>query len=171
MIALLVLSAMIIVPLGPVPFTMQTAVVILCVLVLTPKEACVAVGGYLVLGTLGLPIFSGLRGGFGVIAGPTGGFLIGFLLGAAAAALLRQAFVRRGHTFVGDIVAAVVVLAISYLLGWAQLALVAHMGFGAAFMVGVAPFVILDVVKAAVAIGLAGALRKAVPALIAVKSR
>ncbi len=77
-IALLAVGAAIVVPLGPIPFTAQTLMLFLIMLILTPKEAVIAVAGYLVLGAIGLPIFSAFRGGPGVLLGPTGGFLIGW---------------------------------------------------------------------------------------------
>ncbi|NTU90103.1 MAG: biotin transporter BioY [Actinobacteria bacterium] len=151
------------VPLGPVPFTLQTAVLILCVVLLSPGEALAVVGGYLVLGAIGLPVFSGMRGGFGVILGPTGGFLIGFFLGTGIAAFLRRMLVKRFEKVLpADIIAAVVLLIVSYVCGLLQLMAVAHMGLVPAFLAGIAPFILLDAIKAAVAIGLAVPLRKAI---------
>ena len=87
-IAIMAVSAWVTVPLGPVPFTLQMFALVFAIVVLTPRECIAAVTGYLLLGAVGLPVFSGMRGGIGVLAGPTGGFLWGYLLGAAAAALL-----------------------------------------------------------------------------------
>jgi biotin transport system substrate-specific component len=98
-IALLSVGAAIQVPLGPIPFTLQTLMFILILLVLTPAEALVAVGGYLVLGAVGLPVFSGFRGGFGVLLGPTGGFLMGFFVAALFSGLLRMLFGGRAQSF------------------------------------------------------------------------
>ena len=75
--ALLAVSAWISIPVGPVPFTLQTFVVVFAFLVLTPRECVAALTGYLALGAIGLPLFSSMRGGIGVLAGPTGGFLWG----------------------------------------------------------------------------------------------
>ena len=85
-IAIMAVSAWVTVPLGPVPFTLQMFALVFAIVVLTPRECIAAVTGYLLLGAVGLPVFSGMRGGIGVLAGPTGGFLWGYLLGAAAAA-------------------------------------------------------------------------------------
>jgi biotin transport system substrate-specific component len=89
-IALLSVGAFITVPFGPVPFTLQTMMLGIVVCILSPKQAVVAVAGYLLLGTLGLPIFAGMRGGIGVLAGPTGGFLVGFLVATVIIAVLRS---------------------------------------------------------------------------------
>lgn len=80
--AVLALFAWITIP-GPVPFTLQTLGIFAVVGLLGGRRGAAAVGGYLVLGALGLPVFSGFRGGFGVLLGPTGGYLFGFLLSAA----------------------------------------------------------------------------------------
>ena len=87
-IALLAVSAWVSIPLTPVPVTLQTLVLALICTALTGREAVVSVAGYLLLGAVGLPLFSGMNGGLGAIMGPTGGFLWGFLLGVAAGKLL-----------------------------------------------------------------------------------
>ena len=78
--ALLACSAWVTIPFGPVPFTLQTLAVALVPQVLARREAVFTVAAYLVLGAIGLPVFSGFQGGIGVLAGPTGGFLWGFLV-------------------------------------------------------------------------------------------
>lgn len=164
-IALMAVSAWITVPFGPVPFTLQTFVMVFVLLALQPREALASIGIYLGMGALGLPVFSSMRGGIGVLAGPTGGFLWGFLLGAVLAlAILKftgQAEVKK-RTLPWDIVAAVVFLAVCYVCGWLQLAFVAGMGLDAAFATGVAPFVLIDAAKLAFAIVVARAVRRAV---------
>lgn len=162
-LALLAVSALFAVPFGPVPFTLQTAVLVLILCILTPRESAISVGSYLFLGAIGLPIFSGMRGGIGVITGPTGGFLIGFFVGMVAAAFLRAFIIKHGgRVIVGDVVGAVVLIAFSYVLGWLQLMMVTDMGAALAFATGIAPFIVPDVVKAAVAISIALPVRKAV---------
>lgn len=86
-IAIMAVSAWVTVPLGPVPFTLQMFAITFAIVVLRPKEAIAAIAGYLLLGAVGVPVFSGMRGGLGVLAGPTGGFLWGYLLGVSAAVL------------------------------------------------------------------------------------
>ena len=89
-IALLTVSAWVTVPLGPVPFTLQTMMLVFVVLLLPPREALVSVFGYLALGALGAPVFSGMKGGLASLLGPTGGFIVGFGLGAVAAVLVLK---------------------------------------------------------------------------------
>lgn len=90
-IAIMAVSAWVTVPLGPVPFTLQMFAIVFAVAVLKPREAIAAMAGYLILGAVGLPVFSGMRGGLGILAGPTGGFLWGSFFGVAVAAPLLHA--------------------------------------------------------------------------------
>lgn len=66
-------------PLG-VPLSLQTFAVALCGYLLGWKFGILSVIGYVLLGAVGIPVFSGLRGGIGVLFGPTGGFLVGFIV-------------------------------------------------------------------------------------------
>lgn len=159
-IALMAVGAWVTVPLGPVPFTLQSFVVMLVVLTLTPKQAIAAVCGYVALGAIGLPVFSGMKGGLGVILGPTGGFLWGFIIGAIAALMVMMAVRKIGISgvkgqLVADIAAAVVFMFVLYACGVVQLSTLAGFTLAEAFAVGVAPFIVIDAAKyvAAIVIG------------------
>lgn len=77
--ALLAPCAWLSVPTQP-PFTMQTFGVFLTLLLLGAKDGAIAIGLYILLGALGVPVFSGFNGGMGALMGPTGGYIVGFLL-------------------------------------------------------------------------------------------
>ena len=77
--ALLAPCAWLSVPTQP-PFTMQTFGVFLTLLLLGAKDRTIAIGLYILLGALGVPVFSGFNGGMGALMGPTGGYIVGFLL-------------------------------------------------------------------------------------------
>ncbi len=79
MAAITCVCAQIALPIPPVPITLQTVATGLAGLVLIPSHAAVSMIVYLALGGLGLPVFSGFKGGIGVLLGPTAGFLFGFL--------------------------------------------------------------------------------------------
>ncbi len=167
-IALLAVSAWVTVPLGPIPFTLQTMMLAFVVLLFPAREAVVSVAGYVALGAIGVPVFSGMKGGLASVLGPTGGFIIGFVLGTIAAVLVLKAWRAPKSKVLGlvrEYVAAFVLLAISYACGWAQLMAVAGMDPMAAFLAGIAPFIVLDAIKVVVGVSLAHALRQAVPAL------
>ena len=167
-IALLTISAWVTVPFGPVPFTLQTMMLVFVATLFPAREALTSVFGYLALGAAGVPVFAGMKGGLASVVGPTGGFLVGFGLGMIAAVLIRRAWPEpagvAGRTL-RDAVAAVALLLVSYVCGWLQLMALTGMDPVAAFAAGIAPFVVLDAVKLAVGVGLAQALATAVPAL------
>lgn len=87
-IALMTVSAWITIPIGFVPVTLQTFVMIFALLYLTPRQYLVSIVTYILIGAVGLPVFSGMRGGIGILLSYTGGFLWGFILGALAAFLV-----------------------------------------------------------------------------------
>lgn len=80
--ALMAITAIISIPLpfSPVPITLVTLTVLLAGSLLGPRFATAASGLYLALGAIGLPVFHNMTGGMGILAGPTGGFLVGYLL-------------------------------------------------------------------------------------------
>lgn len=79
-IALIAVSAWVSVPIGPIPVTLQMLAIPLSIFVLRPSVAIVTIYGYVFLGAIGVPVFSQMRGGLGVLLGPTGGFLMGYLI-------------------------------------------------------------------------------------------
>lgn len=148
-------------PTTVVPLTPQVFFVVLAALLLPAGWAGAGVATYVVLGAVGLPVFSAGRGGLGVLAGPTGGYLFGFIAGAMAGALVRRAVEPRASQGLADAAGAVTAVVAAYALGTVQLALVANLSPAAAIAAGVVPFIALDAVKAAVAIGVASAVRRA----------
>lgn len=163
-IAIITVSAWITVPIGPVPFTLQMFAVTFAILVLAPKQAIGAIAGYLALGAIGVPVFSGMRGGIGVLMGPTGGFLWGYLIGVSLAVAVLALFRRRGiDNFAVGMLCGIVFTAVAYVCGWFQYMFVAGVGPFESFLVCVAPFVIVDVIKIAAATAVARAVIHAVP--------
>lgn len=161
MAALVAVGALIAVPLGPVPVTLQVLVVAVAALVLTPAEALGALGLYAALGAAGVPVFSGGGAGIGALAGPTGGFIVGFVAGAPLAALVRRGVERAGRRPLADALALGTLLVVVYAAGWAQFALVTGRAAGEAFALAVAPFVLIDAAKCAAAALVARAVRSA----------
>lgn len=167
--ALIAVGALIAVPVGPVPVTLQVLVIAIAALVLTPAEALLALALYVAVGAAGAPVFSGGGAGVGVLLGPTGGFIAGFVLGTPAAALLRERIARSSaaggvssrRRGLADVAALGVLLAVTYLAGWAWFSLSTGRPAGEAFALAVAPFVLVDAVKCAAAVAAARALRAA----------
>lgn len=172
-IAIMGVSAWVAIPFGPVLLTLQMFALMFAIMVLTPKQCMAAILGYLVLGAIGLPMFSGMRGGIGMLAGPTGGYLWGYILGALAALAVRAALrrVTGGETqktvgpkaFAFDMAACLAFIVITYVCGCFQYALVTGVDLAAAFAVTIAPFAIPDVLKAVAAVLCAQAVKRALP--------
>ncbi len=89
-VALIAVCAIIQVPIGMVPISLATLAVMLSGLILGPWLGLLATLCYLLLGLVGVPIFAGFKGGLSVIAGPTGGYLIGYLAIALFSGLFRR---------------------------------------------------------------------------------
>ncbi|WP_366556411.1 biotin transporter BioY [Aquibaculum sediminis] len=157
------------IPLGflPVPITLQTLGVMLAGAMLGPWRGALAPALVVLLVILGLPVLSGGRGGLGVLAGPTAGFLIGWIPGALVTGLLARPVLRRGgqdwRVLLGLLLACVLGgIAVIYALGIAWLALVGGVGFGAAAL-GSLAFLPGDLVKAVIAAGATRAVQRVYP--------
>ena len=151
---LLTLSAKLSIPFWPVPLTLQTMVVLCLGMVLGPRLGALAVLVYLAEGALGLPVFAGTpeKGvGLAYMLGPTGGYLVGFVVAAfVSGALARRAWDRN----VASTVAAMLVgNAIIYLFGLAWLGSV--VGWDKPVLAwGMTPFLLGDLAKIVVAAAL-----------------
>lgn len=171
-IAIMGVSAWVAIPFGPVLLTLQMFALMFAIMVLAPKQCMAAIAGYLVLGAVGLPMFSGMRGGIGMLAGPTGGYLWGYLLGAVAALFVREALGRAmggakglGGTkaFAVDMTTCLAFIVVTYVCGCFQYAVVMGVDMAASFAVTIAPFAVPDVLKAVAAVACARAVKSALP--------
>lgn len=142
------------VPGSPVPITGETLGVLLTAAALGPLRGSAAQVLYLVLGLVGLPVFTDAGSGVEWLAGPTGGYLVGFVLAAGlVGAASRRGLDRRP---LGVLAAFVVGNALIYLLGvsWLYLSVDAITSVGAAVAAGLTPFLVGDAIKALLAAGL-----------------
>ncbi|MDD1718368.1 MAG: biotin transporter BioY [Methanoregulaceae archaeon] len=133
------------IPFFPVPFTLQTLFVLLAGAVMR-RFAVYPVALYLVAGSLGMPVFHGGTAGIGVLLGPTGGYLAGFLPAAAVAGLGYG-----GDSEIRRITALIGATAVIYSFGVAWLALSGPLPWEEAILLGVLPFLPGDAVKLAAA--------------------
>lgn len=147
---LLAVSAKIQVPFWPVPMTLQSLTVLLIGLGFGSRLGAATVLLYLAEGLLGLPVFAGAIAGPAYMAGPTSGYLLGFLLSAAAVGALAErgwdrnllrasAAIAAGHVllFIPG------VLWLTFLFGWTK-----------AVAVGVTPFVAATILKTALGVAM-----------------
>ena len=165
-VALMAVGSWVVIPIGPIPLTLQMFVIPLLICVLPAKWSTAAVFAFIALGGLGVPLFSGFRGGLGALMGPTGGFLLGYLVAVPVAAFFLQAVRKRvdnkGALLACEFAAGMIFTVIAYLTGWIQYAAVSGLGMEAAFMVSVAPFIVPDIIKVLVAVACAQPIRAAV---------
>lgn len=140
-------SAQIAIPFWPVPVTGQTFAVLLVGALLGSRRGALAMLAYLVEGGAGLPVFAGWSGGAHVFAGPTGGYLIGFVAAAwIVGALAERGWDRRVST---TALAMLIGNAVIYAFGLPLLARI--VGTENALALGLYPFIVGDVVKLALA--------------------
>lgn len=164
-IALMGVSAWVAIPFGPILLTLQMFAISFAILALKPGECMAAILGYLALGAIGLPMFSGMRGGIGMLLGPTGGYLWGYILGVGAALLVRKLLGggTGARAFAVDLGACLVFIAVSYVCGCVQYAAVVGVDMAVAFATTIAPFAIPDILKAVAAVVCARAVTRALP--------
>ncbi|MGL4790135.1 MAG: biotin transporter BioY [Anaerotignaceae bacterium] len=144
--AIICVCAFITIPLffSPIPFTLQIMGIMTAAAVLGGKKGGIAIGVYILLGCIGLPVFSGFKSGIGALFGATGGFIWGFLPGGIVGGLLCQKFSSNKYLrFVGLLVGLLVI----YAIGTVHLMMVANLSLASALLSAVAPFIIFDIVK------------------------
>ncbi|MBQ6543889.1 MAG: biotin transporter BioY [Clostridia bacterium] len=145
--AIIAVCAWITVP-GPVPFTMQTFGVFLALRLLGGKRGSISVALYILLGAAGLPVFSGFKAGIGVLIGPTGGYILGFIFMALIYLAAEKALVNRVRVYAAMILG----LSVCYAFGTVQFIFVMKTSgtvYGAvqALMLCVVPYIIPDILK------------------------
>lgn len=145
-----------------VPFTMQTFAVFFAVEMLGGKRGSIAVLAYILLGAVGVPVFSGFSGGIGAVLGPTGGYIVGFLGSALTMWLLERVVKGAGWKAVIRMLAGLVVC---YAVGtaWFMRVYAANNGpvtLATALSWCVIPFILPDCAKIALAALLSARLKK-----------
>ncbi|MDO0823061.1 biotin transporter BioY [Desulfosporosinus nitroreducens] len=143
--ALTAAGSLITIPMQPVPITLQTLFTGLAGVLLGGYAGALSQVVYVLLGVIGLPVFSGGKAGLGTLMGPTGGYLIGFIVAAYVIGKMVEAKKEPGLAWLG--LSLVVGNLVIYTLGVAQLSLVAHLSIPKALLAGVVPFLVGDVLK------------------------
>lgn len=156
MAALTAAGAYLSIPIGPVPIVLQNLFIFLSGLLLGPVWGTVSVGVYLLSGILGLPVFAGGIGGIGRFAGPTGGYLLGFLPAVCVIGFISN--VSKTNV-VRDLLAMICGSLIIYACGLSWLKILTNMTLGKTLAVGMYPFLPGDALKMAAAVPIAKALR------------
>jgi biotin transport system substrate-specific component len=142
-LALISVLSVISIPIGSVPITLQVFAFFLTSAFLSPVESLEVSVAYLVIGSIGVPVFAGAQGGIAVLLGPTGGYLLGFPLAAFFASLAWK-----NKVFSKIILLSLALLSI-YIPGMLVLSFYLK-SVSQAFKIGVLPFIWIDVLKIAI---------------------
>lgn len=156
MAAVICVLAPLSIPIGPVPISLTNFAIYISLYVLDWKKGTVSYLIYLLIGLVGVPVFSGFTGGFEKLAGPTGGYIIGFIPMAVIAGLAIDKFQKRWIHLVGMIIGT----AICYAFGTLWFCLQSGTAAAAALSICVFPFIPGDLIKMLIAISFAPKIRE-----------
>lgn len=169
--AIICVTGFISIPLGPIPMVLQNIVAISAGLVFGLPQGAAAVGMFLAVGTLGLPVFSGARSGIAILNGPTGGFLIGYFVGALIAGAIATTPKAEEKPFTRENLfrlarGAIAGLGFTYLIGILNFRRVTGTSFSQAISLCVIPFLIPDLIKICVFLPVVARLRPVIARLM-----
>lgn len=165
--AILCVLAPITLPIGPIPLSLATFIIYLAAALLGWRLGAVAVLVYILIGAIGLPVFSGFSGGFQKIAGVTGGYIVGYIPCALLTGFFVQKFKGRVWSYPVGMVIGTILL---YTLGTAWFCFQTGTGLLSALLICVVPFILGDAIKIAAVTAIAPGLRKRVSPKITARS-
>lgn len=137
------------IPIGPVPISFTNLVIYLSLYLLGWKEGTITYCVYLLIGFMGLPVFSGFTGGIGKLAGPTGGYLIGFIPMSIISGIFIEKFRKKKFLCAAGMVLGT---AAAYVFGTAWFCRLTGTGVVPALNLCVVPFLPGDIIKIAFAL-------------------
>lgn len=145
------------IPIGVVPVAFANLAIYIVLYALGMKKGTVSVLIYLLIGLIGIPVFSNFSGGLGKLLGPTGGYLIGYIFMALISGyIIDRFFENKVMCFLGMVLGT----AFLYAFGTAWLAHQANLSFSAALAAGVIPFIPGDLAKILIASIIGSQVRK-----------
>lgn len=144
------------IPISPVPISLSTLSIYLASYILGSKYAAISTMLYVLLGIIGLPVFTGFTGGVAKVLGPTGGYIISYVfLAIIAGSVIEKNYNNKVICFLGMFLGTIVL----YIVGSLWLAFVMSISFRAALFAGVIPFIPGDIVKMIVVLFLGDRIR------------
>lgn len=158
-VAIIIVCAQIQIPFGQVPFTLQTLGVFIAAAMLGWKLSTIAVFVYALAGFIGLPVFAGFTGGVGIVFGPTGGYIVGFLFTAVIIGIITEKFGKKIRTLAISMIAG---MAACYLFGTVWFVFVMKTDILSAILMCVVPYLVADGLKIALASVLVNRLDKVI---------
>lgn len=143
LLSIVLILAPMTIPLGIIPFSLQTFIVPLVVSMLSRRNGLLLVSAYLILGGIGLPVFANWQSGWGVFAGPTGGYLIGLLFFP----LIIGSWEKSTRPWSSITFRLVVAGVLQLFVGTWWLGQLLHLTWGNALNVGFMPFLVVMILK------------------------
>jgi biotin transport system substrate-specific component len=146
--AVIGIMSQITIPLPLVPITGQTLAIGLAATILGSRYGTLSVLLYLIIGSVGVPVFAEFSAGFSKLFGPTGGFLVGFIPATLLMGIYMEKF---GFNFKNALIANIIGMLITLIFGTSWLKVSAELSWAAAFASGFTPFLFLGIIKAILA--------------------
>lgn len=146
--AIIIVCSQIQIPFGQVPFTLQTLGVFVAAAMLGFARGTLSVLIYTLAGLIGLPVFAGFSGGAGIVAGPTSGYIVGFVFTALIVGIMTDKLGRKMWVLIISMIAG---MTACYIFGTVWFSIVTKTDIWASIMLCVVPYLIADALKIAVA--------------------
>lgn len=161
--AIIVICSLITIP-SAIPFTLQTFAIFLCLNILGAKKGLVSIIIYILLGIVGLPVFSGFNSGIGALFNVTGGYIIGFIFSALTYWLITSTFNKKPRKII-NLIASFAGLIACYIFGtlWYILLFIKNgdsISFVSALTICVLPFIIPDILKILLSVSISEKIKK-----------
>lgn len=156
--AIICVMSQLTIPMQPIPFSLSLFAIFLAGALLSPRYALLSVLAYILLGAFGAPVFANMKGGFQILIGNTGGYLMAYPIMAFVTAMFYK-YIRKYKTLALTL-GMIVALIICYLFGTLWFTIVTGMGFYKALTLCVFPFVLFDSLKIVLAVSVSTVLRK-----------
>lgn len=157
--AVITVCSLIQIPVGSFVFTLQTMGVFITASLLGWKKGTISVIVYVLFGIIGLPVFSSFSGGIGVLLGPTGGYIIGFIFTALIVGFMTEKLDKKLFC---QIVSMILGLVVCYMFGTVWFMLQMKTGVAEAFFMCVLPYLIPDALKIAFSAVLVNRIKKVI---------
>lgn len=146
--AIIGILAQVTIPLPLIPITGQTLAIGLAATILGARNGTLTTLLYILIGLIGIPVFAQMTAGFGVVFGPTGGFLIGFV---PTAYIIGKYLSWTSYTVTQAVIANIIGMLVTLSFGTVWLKFIADMSWTQAFISGFVPFLAVGIVKAILA--------------------
>ena len=147
--ALICVAAPFSIQVGPIPITLATFAIYLTGAIIGGKRGMVAVAVYILIGAVGLPVFSGFRGGFGALFGPTGGYIIGYIPLVLITGIFAEMNSKKISRAVVTVIGMILATAALYTFGTIWYMIVSGSDLATSLTVCALPFIPGDAIKIA----------------------